>query len=123
MAATGVGAGDFLTAGLGGSWVGFAILWAATIGGVIKWVLIEGLARWQMPTGTTLLEAWVIRLGRWIQWVFPGYLLIWTVFTGRALVNACGVAGTALLPLLAMSVKQARLTCVLLGSLSCRCRP
>lgn len=99
VAATGVGAGDLLTASLGGSAVGTAILWAAVAGALLKWFLNEGLARWQMATGTTLLEGWVSRLGSWIRWLFLGYLLLWSFFTGGALVSACGIAGTALLPL------------------------
>ncbi len=96
VAATGVGAGDLLTASLGGSALGLAIVWAACAGAALKWFLNEGIARWQMATGTTLLEGWVSHLGRWIQWLFLGYLLIWTLFTGGALVNACGVAGTGI---------------------------
>lgn len=99
VAATGVGAGDLLTASLGGSAIGLAILWAAGAGALLKWFLNEGLARWQMATGTTLLEGWIAKLGAWIRWVFLVYLLIWSVFTGGALVNACGVAGSALLNL------------------------
>lgn len=101
VAATGVGAGDLLTASLGGSVVGLAILWAAGLGAVLKWFLNEGIARWQMATGTTVLEGWVMRLGRWIQWVFLVYLLVWSLVTGGALVNACGVAGTGLWPVAA----------------------
>jgi Mn2+/Fe2+ NRAMP family transporter len=99
IAATGVGAGDLLTASLAGSRHGLALLWAAWIGALLKWFLNEGIARWQMATGTSLLQGWTDRLGRWIRWVFLGYLLIWTVFTGGALMNACGVAGTGILPL------------------------
>jgi len=96
VAATGVGAGDLLTAGLAGSELGTVILWAAVAGALLKWFLNEGIARWQMATGTTLLEGWVHRLGGWVRWVFLLYLLIWSVFTGGALVNACGVAGAGL---------------------------
>jgi Mn2+/Fe2+ NRAMP family transporter len=99
VAATGVGAGDLMTASLGGSAIGLAILWAAVAGALLKWFLTEGIARWQMATGTTLLEGWVTRLGAWMQWVFLGYLLVWCFFTGGALVSACGVAGTGLFPL------------------------
>jgi Mn2+/Fe2+ NRAMP family transporter len=99
IAATGVGAGDLLTASLAGSRFGLTLLWAAWIGALLKWFLNEGIARWQMATGTTLLEGWVDRLGPWIRWVFLLYLLPWTFFTGGALVSACGVAGTGLLPL------------------------
>ena len=99
VAATGVGAGDLLTASLGGSKVGLALLWAAWAGALLKWFLNEGIARWQMATGTTILEGWVQRLGSWIQWVFIAYMIPWTVLTGGALVTACGVAGTGLWPL------------------------
>ncbi|MFC1542059.1 Nramp family divalent metal transporter [Candidatus Latescibacterota bacterium] len=99
VAATGVGAGDLMTAGLAGSAIGVSLLWAVVIGAVLKWFLNEGIARWQMATGTTLLEGWSTQLGGWIQWIFMFYLLCWTFFTGGALITACGVAGAGLIPL------------------------
>jgi Mn2+/Fe2+ NRAMP family transporter len=99
VAATGVGAGDLLTASLAGSRFGLTLLWAAWVGAVLKWFLNEGIARWQMATGMTLLEGWITRLGAWVRWVFGAYLIAWAVFTGGALASACGVAGTGLLPL------------------------
>jgi len=99
VAATGVGAGDLLTASIAGSKVGITILWAAPVGCILKWTLNEGIARWQMATDTTMLEGWVTHLGRWIQWVFLSYFVLWTFFVGGALITACGVAATALFPL------------------------
>ncbi len=99
VAATGVGAGDLLTASLAGANVGLTLLWAALVGAVLKYVLTEGVARWQMATGQTLLAGWTTHLGRWVQWTFLLYLLIWSVYVGGALINACGVAGTGLAPL------------------------
>ena len=96
VAATGVGAGDLMTASLGGSQVGLALLWAAWVGALLKWFLNEGVARWQMATGTTLLEGWTRRLGPWIEWVFIVYMVPWSILTGGALITACGVAGTGL---------------------------
>jgi len=96
IAATGVGAGDLITASLAGSQIGVAIIWAVAVGAVLKWVLNEGLARWQLATDTTLLEGWVSRLGAGVQWVFIVYLVLWTFCTGAALISACGVAGAAL---------------------------
>lgn len=98
IAATGVGAGDLMTATLGGSVVGVGIVWAAVVGAALKWFLNEGIARWQMATGTTLLEGWSERLGAWIRWVFLVYFLIWTIVTAGALISACGVAGLAIVP-------------------------
>lgn len=98
VATTGVGAGDLLTASLGGSAVGVAILWAAVVGSVLKGFLNEGVARWQLATGTTVLEGWA-RLGPALRNVFFIYLLGWSFFTGGALISACGAAGDALWPL------------------------
>ncbi|WP_255217252.1 Nramp family divalent metal transporter [Myxococcus sp. AM010] len=98
VAATGVGAGDLLTASLGGSAVGMAILWAAVVGAVLKGFLNEGIARWQLATGTTVLEGWA-RFGAWLRYGFFLYLLGWSFFTGGALISACGAAGDALWPL------------------------
>ncbi|MCB9865678.1 MAG: Nramp family divalent metal transporter [Phycisphaerales bacterium] len=96
IAATGVGAGDLITASLAGSQVGLVIGWAVLVGALLKWTLNEGLARWQMVTGTTLLEGWHARLGRGVEWIFLIYLLAWAFFTGGALISACGAAGAAL---------------------------
>ncbi|MCP3142888.1 Nramp family divalent metal transporter [Pyxidicoccus xibeiensis] len=98
VAATGVGAGDLLTASLGGSAVGVSILWAAIVGSVLKGFLNEGIARWQLATGTTVLEGWA-RFGAGLRYLFLIYLLGWSFFTGGALISACGAAGDALWPL------------------------
>ena len=98
VAATGVGAGDLITASLGGSEAGPVVAWAALAGALLKWTLNEGVARWQMATGTTLLEGWVQHLHPVVQWLFLVYFLFWSFVVGGALVNACGVAGASLLP-------------------------
>ena len=99
MAATGVGAGDLLTASLAGSKIGVGIVWAAVVGALLKWTLNEGIARWQMATGTTMLEGWVHRLGAWVQWVFIVYLIIWSFSVGRRAGNGLRRSGTGLLPI------------------------
>jgi Mn2+/Fe2+ NRAMP family transporter len=108
IAATGVGAGDLITASIAGSNVGVVIAWAAVAGGVLKWTLNEGLARWQLATDTTLLEGWNDRLGAPVRWVFVTYLLIWSVFTGGALISACGVAGAGIYDL-GLSAQNAKI--------------
>lgn len=99
MAATGVGAGDLMTGTLAGTELGTTVLWAVVVGCFLKFVLSEGVARWQLATGTTLLQGWNDKLGGWIRWLFLIYLTLFTVVVGRAIANACGVAGTALLPI------------------------
>lgn len=98
MAATGVGAGDLATASIAGARLGPTVLWAVLLGAFLKFVLNEGLARWQLATGETLVEGAVGRLGRGVSVLFLGYLLIWSFVVGRALVSACGVTAHALAP-------------------------
>jgi Mn2+/Fe2+ NRAMP family transporter len=96
VAATGVGAGDLINASLAGSDLGLVILWAAWIGALLKWLLNEGIARWQLATGTTVMEGWKSQIGMGVCWLFFVYLLLWTVFVAGTIMKACGVAGHAL---------------------------
>ncbi len=98
LAATGVGAGDLAVAGLAGSDIGVAMLWPVVIGAFFKFVLTEGLVRWQLVTDQTFLEGLVHRLGRWVGALFLVYLVFWSFFVGSALMGACGVAFHALVP-------------------------
>lgn len=105
VAATGVGAGDLATATLAGEKLGTAVLWAVVVGAALKFLLNEGLTRWQLATGTTLLEGAVQHLGRPLLWIFMAYLLIWSYLVAMALMSACGVAAYALLPIVADATK------------------
>ena len=98
VAATGIGAGDLATASFTGSILGTAVLWAAVLGAFLKYVITEGLARWQLATGDTLLEGLVRRIGRPVGWFFLPYLIVWTFFVASALMSACGVTFHALIP-------------------------
>ncbi len=98
VAATGVGAGDLATAAFTGNTLGLAVLWAVPVGALLKFGLTEGIARWQLATGTTLLQGCVAHLGRPFQAVFLFYLVAWSIFVGSALMAACGVAFHALFP-------------------------
>src|SRR5687768_5072340 len=99
VAATGVGVGDIAGAGFAGSKLGYAVLWAAVVGSFVKFVVNEGLMRWQLATGQTLLEGAVLRFGRPVQWLFLVYLLVWSWAVGSALISASGVAAHALVPI------------------------
>jgi Mn2+/Fe2+ NRAMP family transporter len=98
VAATGVGAGDLATASFTGSQLGLAILWAVVVGGILKFTLTEGLARWQLVTGKTFLEGVSEHFGSVIGWLFLPYLLLWSFFVASALMSACGVTLHAMLP-------------------------
>ena len=101
VAATGVGAGDLATSAFAGSKLGVAVLWAVIAGAILKFVITEGLTRWQLATGQTLLEGMATHLGRPIQYVFLVYLLLWSFAVGLALISASGVATHALFPIFA----------------------
>lgn len=98
IAATGLGAGDLIAASVAGAKYGMAILWAAVVGAVFKFALNEGLARWQLATGTTLLEGWVRRLPRFWSVYFFIYLLLWSFIVAGALISATGLAVHAMVP-------------------------
>ena len=99
LAATGVGAGDLLTAGFAGMETGLVLLWAVALGAIIKFTLTEAMIRRQLASGLNPLQDWSGNLGDWIRPVFLTYIIFWSFFTGGALISACGVAGHALLPL------------------------
>src|SRR5690606_3088279 len=113
LAATGVGAGDLATAAFAGGHLGVAVLWAVLVGALLKFVLNEGLARWQLATGQTFLEGVAVRFGRICLWMFLPYLLLWSYFVGAALISACGVATQALWPLTDDAIQGKRLWGVL----------
>ena len=98
VAATGVGAGDMISATNAGAKFGAVLLWAIVYGAILKFVLNEGIGRWQLATGTTLLEGWVERLGRPIQYFFLLYLVIWSFLVGGGLLAASGLAGHTVFP-------------------------
>lgn len=99
VAATGVGAGDLATGSFAGSLLGTAVLWAVIVGALLKFVITEGIARWQLATGSTVLEGISRYIGRIAIWFFLPYLLLWSYFTGSALMSACGVTLYAIFPI------------------------
>ncbi|MDP1588623.1 MAG: Nramp family divalent metal transporter [Prosthecobacter sp.] len=98
VAAAGIGAGDVITATVTGAQFGTGLAWALLVCVVLKFVLNEGLARWQLATGSTVIEACARRLPRWVSVSFFLYLLVWTFFVSASLTNACGLAGHSLFP-------------------------
>lgn len=99
VAATGVGAGDLIAASVAGARYGTLILWAALLGGLLKFILNEGIARWQLATGETLLEGWARRLPKWVSYYFLLYLLLWSFVVAGALISFCGMAAQTLIPI------------------------
>lgn len=98
VAATGVGAGDLATAAFTGNALGTAVLWAVVVGAAVKYVLNEGLARWQLATGETLLEGALGRVPAAVRWAFLAYFLVWSFLVAAALMSACGATFHAVVP-------------------------
>ena len=99
LAATGIGAGDLATGSFVGGLLGTTVLWAVLVGAFLKFVVTEGLARWQLATKETLLEGVVNRAGPVVIWLFLPYLLLWSFFVASAQMSAVGVALYAILPI------------------------
>jgi len=99
VAATGVGTGDLATGSFAGSMLGTAILWAVLLGAFLKFIVTEGLARWQLATGTSILEGVARNLGRLPMLIFVPYLVLWSFFTASAMMSGCGVTLHALIPI------------------------
>src|ERR671913_23623 len=91
VAATGIGSGDVVAATVGGARYGVVLLWAIAVGAFFKFVLSEGIARWQLATGLTALEGWAAYLPAWVKYYFGAYLILWTVAVSAALTNATGL--------------------------------
>ncbi len=97
VAATGVGAADLVATLVAGSKYGYALLWAAVLGCLMKVVLVEGAGRFSLATGKTIYEGWS-SLGRWTHFYFGPYIVIWGFVYGAAAMAGTGLALTALFP-------------------------
>ncbi|WP_433799792.1 Nramp family divalent metal transporter [Actinomycetospora sp. CA-084318] len=94
-AAAGVGAGDLVATMIAGAEYGTALLWAALLGTVLKLALGEGVGRWHLASGSTLLDGWR-RLGRWATGFFAVYIVIWGFVYGATAMSAVGLPLNAL---------------------------
>jgi Mn2+/Fe2+ NRAMP family transporter len=104
VAATGLGAGDIIAAAVAGALYGTTLVWVVIAGGLLKFCLNEGIGRWQLVTGKTLLEGWFAHLPKFITGYFFLYLLFWSFMVAAAMMAATGLAAYALWPVL--SVQQ-----------------
>jgi Mn2+/Fe2+ NRAMP family transporter len=94
-AATGVGAGDLVATMVAGARFGTVLLWAALVGTILKLALGEGVGRWHLASGSTLLDGWR-RLGRWATTFFGAYIVIWGFVYGATAMSAVGLPLNAL---------------------------
>ena len=97
LAAGGVGAGDLVTSLVAGTRFGTTLIWVIVLGALIKLSLVEGLGRWYMATGTTILEGWH-SISRWASGYFVVYLCLVIFFYGAAVTSAAALAAAAMFP-------------------------
>jgi Mn2+/Fe2+ NRAMP family transporter len=97
VAATGVGAGDLIAALVAGSIYGLNFVWAIVLGVAIKFSINEGVGRYHLASGRTILEGFH-SLGRWASGFFGGYTLLWGFVFGGAVAASCSLAATAIFP-------------------------
>lgn len=102
VAATGVGAGDLVAALVAGTNYGLVFLWAILIGSILKFALNEGVGRWHLISGKTILEGWHL-MGPWATGYFGVYTVIWGFVYGAAGTSSCALAMAALFPQLSLT--------------------
>jgi Mn2+/Fe2+ NRAMP family transporter len=115
VAATGLGAGDIVAAAVAGAQFGTTLVWVALAGGLLKFCLNEGIGRWQLVTGTTLLEGWITFLPKLVTGYFFLYLLLWSFMVAAAMMAATGLGAYALWPILSVQQWGALFSLVTLG--------
>lgn len=99
VAATGVGAADLVATLVAGAGYGYALLWCAVVGCLMKIVLVEGAGRWSLSTGKTIYEGWT-SLGSWTTWYFAPYIVVWGFVYGAAAMAGTGLPLHSLFPVL-----------------------
>lgn len=102
-AATGVGAGDLVATLVAGSRFGYALLWAAIVGAIVKVALAEGVGRWTLATGRTMFDGWSSLPGgagrvNWATLYFAIYVVIWGFVYGATAMTASALPLAALIP-------------------------
>lgn len=123
-AATGVGAGDLVATLVAGSMFGYALLWAAVLGTLLKISLAEAVGRWALASGRTIFDGWS-SLGpgwfggrlNWASAYFGVYVVVWGFVYGATAMTASALPVAALLDgtPLALDLKTWAMICGLVG--------
>lgn len=103
VAATGVGAGDLIASLVVGTRFGLTLIWALIIGALVKFLVTEGVGRWYMASGQTMVQGWH-SLGRLASGYFVVYMFLLTFVYSAAVTSASALAATAMFPILPLPV-------------------
>lgn len=99
VAATGVGTADLITSIVIGTTFGMTFVWAIIVGSILKYFLNEGVGRWHLASGKTILDGWH-SLGKWATGYFGVYSIIWGFVYGAAAASTSGMAMHAMFPIM-----------------------
>ena len=97
VAATGVGAADLVATLVAGARYGYALLWVAILGAILKVILVEGAGRYSLATERSIFEGWR-SLGRWTTWYFAPYIVIWGFVYGATAMSSSALPIITLFP-------------------------
>src|SRR5918999_6550676 len=103
LAATTVGIGDFISNAVAGERFGTTFIWTIVLAVVLKYFLTEGLGRWHLASGQTIIYGWN-SLGRGMTAFVAVYLIIWAFFFGAAGPSVVGLAANAMFPVFSVPV-------------------
>ena len=87
VAATGVGAADLVATLIAGQKYGYALIWVAVLGCILKIILVEGAGRYTLSTQRSIFEGWR-SLGVWTTIYFVPYIIIWGFVYGAAAMSS-----------------------------------
>ncbi|MCP3740484.1 Nramp family divalent metal transporter [Rossellomorea sp. BNER] len=99
VAATGVGTADLITSIVIGTSFGTTFVWAIIVGAILKYFLNEGVGRWYLATGKTMLDGWH-SMGKWATGYFGVYSVIWGFVYGAAAASTSAMAMHAMFPIM-----------------------
>ena len=99
LAATTVGIGDFIASAVAGERFGTTFIWAIVLAALLKYFLTEGLGRWHLASGRTIIYGWDM-LSRWATLAVAVYLVLWAFAFGAAGPSVVGLATNAMFPVL-----------------------
>ena len=97
VAATGVGAADLVATLIAGQKYGYALLWVAVLGCILKIILVEGAGRYSLSTQRSIFEGWR-SLGLWTTIYFVPYIILWGFVYGAAAMSSTALPLAAIFP-------------------------
>lgn len=89
---------------IAGAEYGLTLAWALAAGVLVKFAITEGAARWQLVTGSTLIEGWRDHLPRVAVLAFFVYFIVWSYFVSAALVAASALPPAAVITAVSLPV-------------------